>query len=284
MQFINVIGLILTVLVLNLRAQDPAGFLSSDRNLSDDESAFYAETKQVNQFFRRFNAEEDVRGVRFSSDDAKYRDPELRRRYLEMLFDRNNRNMPDLLKDAFISDVTQINAPAYLDFHGESWFSEVNAWFMRGRERVNVILFMTLVKENLGSKWVINDIYFPPYENLYKHDEQSASRFLHPLSHELDFMNLDRVFGTKEYIGDYFNQGYEVDKLSIFLFELRTNQMKFQQVTGVKFHFFQLDGWYVEISEFNRPGFNTGWLISNLIRLEPGQKERLMNFIYRRDE
>lgn len=201
-----------------------------------------------------------------------------------MLFDRNNRNMPDLLKDAFISDVTQINAPAYLDFHGESWFSEVNAWFMRGRERVNVILFMTLVKENLGSKWVINDIYFPPYENLYKHDEQSASRFLHPLSHELDFMNLDRVFGTKEYIGDYFNQGYEVDKLSIFLFELRTNQMKFQQVTGVKFHFFQLDGWYVEISEFNRPGFNTGWLISNLIRLEPGQKERLMNFIYRRDE
>jgi hypothetical protein len=201
-----------------------------------------------------------------------------------MLFDQNNRNMPELLKEAFISDVTKSNAPAYLDFHGENWYSEVNAWFMRGRERVNVILFMTLVKENLGSKWVINDVYFPPYENLYKRDENSLTRFLHPLSHELDFMNLDRVFGSEEYIGDYFNQEYEVDKLSIFLFELRTNQLKFQQVTEVKFHFFQLDGWYVEISEFNRPGFNTGWLISNLIRLEPGQKERLMNFIYRRDE
>jgi hypothetical protein len=284
MQFIRMIGLILTVLVLNVRAQDPAGFLSTDKNLSGDESAFYAETKQVNQFFRRFNAEEDVRGVRFSSDDAGYRDPELRRRYLGMLFDQNNRNMPELLKEAFISDVTKSNAPAYLDFHGENWYSEVNAWFMRGRERVNVILFMTLVKENLGSKWVINDVYFPPYENLYKRDENSLTRFLHPLSHELDFMNLDRVFGSEEYIGDYFNQEYEVDKLSIFLFELRTNQLKFQQVTEVKFHFFQLDGWYVEISEFNRPGFNTGWLISNLIRLEPGQKERLMNFIYRRDE
>ncbi len=283
MQFIKAIGFLLLIFALTGKAQDPAGFLTTNRDSSDEEAVFYAETKQVNQFFRRFNAEEDVRGVRFATGDPNYRDPGLRQQYLNMLFDRSSRNMPDLLKEAFINHVNSSNNPKFLDFHGEEWFSEITVWFQRGRERVNVILFMELVKENLGSKWVIKDVYFPPYENLYTRDDKSGSRFLHPLSHELDFMNLDRVFNSEENIGDYFTQGFEVDKLSVFLYELRTKQLKFQQVTEVKFHFFQLDGWYVEISEFNRPGFNRGWLISNLIRLEEGQKERLINFIYRRE-
>jgi len=31
-------------------------------SLTGDESVFYAQTKQVNQFFMRFNGEEDIRG------------------------------------------------------------------------------------------------------------------------------------------------------------------------------------------------------------------------------
>lgn len=283
MLFIKSLSFIFFLLALHAGAQTDRGFLNGSNNLSDEEAAFYAETKQVNQFFRRFNGEEDVRGVRFSVNDPNYRDVDLRRKYINMLFDDMNRNLPRLLRDAFIADVVQSEEPKFLDFHAGDWFSEVTVSFMRGRERVNVILFMVLVKENLGSKWVINDVYFPPYENLYKRDELSHTRFLHPLSHELDFMNLDRVFNSGVNIGDYFNQGFEVDKLSVFLYELRTNQLKFQQVTDVRFHFFQIDGWYIEISEFNRPGLNRGWLISNLIHLEPGQKERLISFIYRRD-
>ncbi len=65
--------------------------------------------------------------------------------------------------------------------------------------------------------------------------------FLHPLSHELDFMNLDKVFDSQEYIGDYFFQGFQVDKLSIFLYEIRTNKLRFKQVTNVKFHFFPIE-------------------------------------------
>ncbi len=250
---------------------------------SDYLKAFYSETKQVNQFIRRFNGEEDVRGVRFSVNDSLYRDAGLRETYLRMLFDEQNNGMSQMLKNAFIDNVVRSESPDFLDFHGGDWFAEVFTRFKRGNRDVYLTLIMKLVKENLGSKWVIDDVRFSPYESLHNSDEKSGSRFLHPLSHELDFMNLDKVFALDEHIGDYFKQDFEPCKLSIFLYELRNGTLKFGYVTGVKFHFFQIDGWYFEISEFNRPGLNRGWLISNLIKLEPGQKEQLINYFYNPD-
>ena len=57
--------------------------------------------------------------------------------------------------------------------------------------------------------------------------------------------------------------------------------MKFKTVEEVKFHFFQVKGWYFEISEFNRSGYNTGWLISNLVKLKnDGEKAILKRYLY----
>lgn len=257
-----------------------------DHSLADEGhylEVFYSETKQVNQFIRRFNGEEDVRGVRFSLNDSMYRDPGLRKTYLNMLFDEENNRMSGLLKNAFVENVAGSDNPVFLDFHGGAWFAEVFTKFRRGNNQVYVTLMMKLVKENLGSKWVIDEVRFSPYENLYTTDQNSGSRFLHPLSHELDFMNLDKVFALDEHIGDYFKQDFQPCKLSIFLYELRNGLLQFDYVTGVKFHFFQIEGWYFEISEFNRPGLNRGWLISNLIKLEPGQKEQLIHYFYNPD-
>lgn len=254
-------------------------------SVNDEESleSFYAETKQVNQFFRRFNAEENARGVKLSTRDSLYHNPHLREQFINLLFDRENTEISSLLKNAFVHDVILPDDPKFLDFHGGEWFGEVKLRFLRGSNPVDVTLLMRLVKENLGSKWVIDDVRYNPYENLYSRDEKSPSRFLHPLSHELDFMNLDKIFRASEHTGDYFKQGFEPCKLSIFLFELRNGYLQFQYVENVKFHFFQIEGWYFEISEFNRPGLNRGWLISNLIRLEEGQKESLVNYLYNLD-
>jgi len=41
-----------------------------------------------------------------------------------------------------------------------------------------------------------------------------------------------------------------------------------------------LENWYIELSEFNRRGSNTGWLISNLINVNVQQKDLLRKFIY----
>src|SRR5688572_23807959 len=44
----------------------------------EDESRLYAESKQVNQFFRRFNGEEDEKGNRYYPGDKQYRGDKLR--------------------------------------------------------------------------------------------------------------------------------------------------------------------------------------------------------------
>jgi hypothetical protein len=75
-------------------------------------------------------------------------------------------------------------------------------------------------------------------------------------------------------------KGYKPDYLSIFLYEVKQNRIKFKTVSALKFHFFQIDGWYFELSYFNREGYNTGWLISNLIEINEKDKQILMNYIY----
>ncbi len=281
MRIIILISILISSFTLHVAAQSNNLLSDQDRDYSNEEQVFYAETKQVGQFLRRFNAEEDLRGVKLSPGDPDYHSAELRRQYISMLFNEEGR-IPELLKNAFINDVTQPGNEKFLDFHGGNWFGELQGKFTRGNNQIFITLFMQLVKENLGSKWVINDVYYSPYQDLYERDENSSSRFLHPLSHELDFMNLDKVFSSGIHMADYFNQEFEVDRLSIFLYELRSRQIKFNFVTEVKFHFFQIDGWYVEITEYNRPGMNRGWLISNLIKLEEGQAGKLRDFIFHR--
>src|SRR5687767_16035478 len=95
----------------------------------DDESKLYAENKQVNQFFRRFNGEEDEKGERYYPADKLYRSVKLRRKYLSMLFDGSNTGITNDLKTGFTRDVLDKEEPGLLDFHGSNWFSEIQTTF-----------------------------------------------------------------------------------------------------------------------------------------------------------
>ena len=65
------------------------------------------------------------------------------------------------------------------------------------------------------------------------------------------------------------------------LYEVKKGTLKYKTVNQVKFHFFQIEGWYFELAQFNRPGYNTGWLISNLVKLNnTTEKELLRKYLY----
>src|SRR5690242_16309161 len=83
----------------------------------EDESKLYAETKQVNQFFRRFNGEEDEKGERYYPKDKQYRSEKLRKKYIGMLFDAGNAGINGDLKVQFAKDVLEKTKPVILDFH-----------------------------------------------------------------------------------------------------------------------------------------------------------------------
>jgi hypothetical protein len=247
----------------------------------DDERKLYAETKQVNQFFRRFNGEEDEKGERYYPRDRQYRSVKLRKKYLGILFDASNNGISNDLKMQFVNDVLDKTEPAILDFHGGNWFSEVHTTFTMNGKAQPVTLFMELVKDHLGYKWVISKVHAAMFEPYFKRDTTKVGKFLHPLSHELDFMNLRKAFNNSDSISQFTVKQFVPDHLSVFLYEIKKGNLKFKTVEEVKFHFFQLDGWYFELSEFNRPGYNTGWLISNLVKIKnETEKDLLRKYLY----
>ena len=160
---------------------------------TNDESKLYAETKQLNQFFRRFNGEEDEKGNRYYEKDKEYRNVNLRKKYLPILFNQENTSISRDLKNEFADQVLDKKNPTYLNFHDTNWFAEVNAIFtIKGQEQP-FTLYLQLEKQNDGSKWVIYNVYSPYLAKYFDRDTSQITNFLHPMSHELDFMNLHKA-------------------------------------------------------------------------------------------
>lgn len=245
-------------------------------DIEEEERRLYAQSKQVNQFFRRFNGEEDEKGKRFYPGDKLYRDEKLRKKYLSILFDESNSGISNALKTEFGKYVLEKPQSTILNFHGGNWFSEVQTTFALNGKEETITLFLELEKDHLGSKWVIQRVHADAFQPYFERDTTKVGRFLHPMSHELDFMNLRKAFSNRDSISQYTVKRFVPDHLSVFLYEMKKGNLRFKSVQQVKFHFFQLPGWYFEVSQFNRPGYNTGWLISNLVRLNSDAEKKLL--------
>ena len=248
-------------------------------NVQMDEANLYAMTKQMGQFIRRFNYEEDQFGYKINPADPSYRNPEKRRSSLAILFDQQTYGSQPDLQRFFIEDVTSADS-TFMTFLGGRWYSEVSATFKYKGKPVNIIMILGVEQEGLGSKWVLNNIYFSEFNKLFPSGEmaEKEKHFLHPMSHELDFMNIYKIFKEPEVIEYYASKRFTPDYLTLFFYEIKRGNLVFENVDAVKFHVFQIKDWYFEVSWFNRSGSNAGWLISNLIYISEKDKKDLIKF------
>lgn len=264
-------------LLIFLSIPAKAQIVSEDEEI---ERQLLASTKQLNQFFSRFNGEEDTRGREFEPDDRQYRNARLRKKYLSILFDEENAGFSQSVFEDFVNRVTDSERPVFLDLHSKDFFAIVNTTFTYKGRSEGVALYMKIQQEGLGYEWVIEDISFLPYKKLFNKQRGETKEFLHPMSHELDFMNLRKAMikgGSPE---SYTMADYEPDYLTLFLYDVKMGNLTFETVKRVNFHFFTVDGWYFSLNNFNRPGYNTGWLISDLAKVNTQQKTDLLKLLY----
>src|SRR5690606_32649684 len=170
--------------------------------------------------------------------DKQYRSEKLRRQYLRTLFDESNTNISSALKTEFIKDILDKQEASILNFHGGNWFAEVHTTFTMNGKREPVILFLELEKHKLGTRWVIQKVHADMFEPYFVKDTVKVGRFLHPMSHELDFMNLRKAFENKDSVNQYTLKTFVPDHLTLFLYEVKKGNLKFQTVDRVDFHFF----------------------------------------------
>ena len=255
------------------------GFAQTIGDFMMDETELYAMTKQMGQFMRRFNYEEDQFGYKLNPKDPNYRSNEMRRKSLPILFDQEKYGTQTELQRYFIEDVTKGDS-TYMTFLGGRWFSEVSTTFKYDGKEVKVMLFLAVEKEGLGSKWVLTNVYFSEFNKLFPTGEitEKEKHFLHPMSHELDFMNIYKAFQNPEVIEYYAYKDFQPDYLTLFFYEIKSGRLVFQHVDSVKFHVLQIKDWYFEVSWFNRSGLNSGWLMSNVIYMPEKEKTNLIKF------
>jgi hypothetical protein len=269
--------LIITVLLISA-AITINGQSGSFNGFTEDETVLYTMNKQVGQFVKRFNMEEDQFGKVLSTSDKRYHNNKMRRKLLPGMFDKYNPRTSGKLKQYFINDVTNDDSSRFLKFSDKNWYAEVSTTFLADGAEVNIILYLTLEKENLGSKWIISNVWYSYFPSLFPTIDSAtqAKYFLHPMSHELDFMNLHKALDNPDHIQYYASKNYRPDYLTLFVYQTKTGQLKFKQINSVKFHFFQIPGWYFELSYYNRNDTNSGWLISNLIYVNDKEKKELI--------
>ena len=243
------------------------------------ENILRARTKQIHQFIRRFNSEEGPDGQKYFTDHPKYRDEEQRLKYLPYLFDKQTDNFSDSLKNAFITDVVADSTPQYIDFHDKKWFAETKAHFSYKNTPANVTFFLNLVQSKKGYKWIFQAAYNEKFAKIFNSNKTKKDTFIHPMSHEVDFMNFKNIFADKANIESYTYDSYHPDFLTLFFYQLKKGNFTFKYVKNVTFHFFQVKNWYFEVSNIQRKGKNAGWLITNLIKIPEKNKVRLKQTI-----
>lgn len=265
------------VLMLALCFKVDAQVIGNLGDVQVDEREFYTMTKQMGQFIHRFNYEEDQYGNRLYPGDKDYRNAAKRKDAIALLFDLENPRTSGTLRNYFIDDLTK-NNNQFMEFLGGDWYSEISAKFKWKGQMVDISMIMALEKDGLGSKWVITNVFFSEFQKYFPQGElaEREKHFLHPMSHELDFMNIYKIFNDPQTVEYYASTDYHPDYLTLFFYEIKQGNLKFDHVESVKFHVFQIKNWYFEVSWFNRSGYNSGWLISNLIYLKENEKEALI--------
>ncbi len=274
----NIYRKTLTTLAILLIAYTIPAQNNSFKGFSEDETVLYTMNKQVGQFVRRFNMEEDQFGKFLLKEDERYHNNDLRQKLLPSMFDIYNPRTAGKLKQFFVDDVTSEDSSIFLNFLDKNWYAEVSATFTANGDDVHIILYLTLEEENLGSKWILSNVWYSYFPSLFPtiDSAEQAKYFLHPMSHELDFMNLHKALERPDRIQVYASQKYRPDFLTLFFYQMKTGKLKFKQIDSVKFHFFQIRNWYFELSYFNRNETNSGWLISNLKYINNEEKKELI--------
>lgn len=265
---------LITFLCYNIDAQVISGSLG---DFQMDETELYTMTKQMSQFISRFNYEEDQYGTKIDPKSPDYHNAAKRKTVLPLLFDMENPRTAGSLRDFFVDDLTKNNSQ-FFQFLGGKWYSEVSAKFIWKGNTVDVSLIMAIEKEGLGSKWVISNVFFNEFQQYFPQGElaEKEKHFLHPMSHELDFMNIYKAFNDPQIIDYYASTDYQPDYLTLFFYEIKKGNLKFDHVENVKFHVLQINNWYFEVSWFNRTGYNSGWLISNLMYINEEERQTLL--------
>lgn len=250
---------------------------------------FAMEVHSVDDFFERFNFKKNSSFNKYIA--ALFPEHKIERSELIVsLFNKQNSKFnPDEIKK-FIYQVTDSVSPAFLNYRDKEWYAEIKCKVNYNKKASNLTLILKVIKsKNNGYSWDIvsakaDFLKFQPIKsdssilNKMKNVNESlltknASYFLSPVSHGIEFTNLDNIFINNTKFTNYIYPGprsFELVKLEEMILK---SKIIFVQIETIRYHLLQINDWVLVLNQFNRKDMNSGWLINELIRVKNPEKE-----------
>jgi hypothetical protein len=233
------------------------------------QEVFAFEVKQIDEFFERFNNQQTL--IKNYIAERDHYTEVNREELIKNLFNGHSTTIRVGEVYKFIESVNNPQQPVVLSFYDDEWFARVKCSVLYQQKKRELVLVLRVQKEKDGaSKWVIHgvdaDFFATP-------DARDPKASLNPISHGTDFLGLSKAFTDTENIKSYLPADYQEDQLSKLILELQNKRLSFVQVENISYHLLQINGWIVEVENFQRPEKNSGWLISKLIQADSKAKE-----------
>jgi len=220
----------------------------------------YYEVKQLSQFFERFNMSDTVRIDSLSLSQCQIN--------ILSLFDMQKYNFAT---DSIVWEFTNYicESGVRIGYENQDWYSTATAVFQENNAERKIELTLSHVRDTSGYyKWIIAGIN--PTSLLLS--EKVSDIAISPLNNEINFIDLSKAFSGKKNLSSYTSSTFTPDYLSIFLSLVERNILKFVQIENVTYHLLQIDGWLLKIQFQNRIDFNSGWLITDIVKMSKEDK------------
>lgn len=206
--------------------------------------------KQFSEFVDRFNQDS------YTVPDL---DPDRslvlgRKQSILLLFNRDDPRF-DLssadYSDAYVQRVLEfadnvVDNGIYLNKHSDQIKAVVSTTVLYKGEpdTIQIILTQEIDDPNLV-RWVISDVE-SAFLKIPERDTMQM-RFLSPVSHELGFMDLKKVFGEPEHVIDYVRKDYAYDQLSAFLRAVEEGELVVNEVIEISYDIRLQDGYVMQV-------------------------------------
>jgi hypothetical protein len=252
-------------------------------------SQFAKQINSIDDFFERFNFEKSAPFRQFFDKE----NPNIaynRTDFLAILFNSNSAHILPTNFEQFIKQVADSVNPVYLNYNDHHWYAEITCK-VKVLSKIKELKLVLMVEgaANKGYSWniVAADGAFLKFKNTpadslisAKLKENKAPKatsnkkfFLTPVSHGIDFTNLENVFINKQNIDDYIQTKQKSFELAKLIDLIKNSKIVFNQITNIRYHLLQIDGWILKIDYFSRNNDNSGWLINELIMATKEEKK-----------
>lgn len=258
----------------------------SQRSVDDFNENFVFNVHSVDEFFDRFNFKINTPFTNYIVKNFPNTTLKRERLIISLLNKENVKLRDEAMVKAFVSQVTDTVSPVFLNYSDKYWFAKLNCKVIyKGKpQNLNLILKVESLENNAyhwsvvsATSLFLNALPFSEKEakiivNDSLNSNSKTKFFLSPVSHGVDFINIEKFFESKKQLNDFVYTGHRTQELNKLLYLIRSNQIKFLQTNSISYYMFQISGWIVKLNYFNRNSKNSGWLIDSLEKVSVKEK------------